>query len=247
VLVIATVCAALVVPVFCVPNVSAVGLTEIVFVAAAFPVPARITACGDPVALSVMLTAAERAPTAVGLKVTLIEQFPLTAREAGQLFVCAKSPAFVPHSAIEVIVTGRLPVFFSVTICAALEVATVWLANVRAFGLTEIVITGMKPVPLKPTSCGDPVASSLIASDAVRTPDAVGLNVTLTEHFALTANVAGQLLVLTKSPGFGPASTIDLIVTGWLPVLVTTVLCAALAVPVLCVPKFKEVGLSAIV
>jgi hypothetical protein len=48
------------------------------------------TLCGLPVALSVIATEALRAPVAVGLKVTLIEQFaPAASVEllAGQLFV----------------------------------------------------------------------------------------------------------------------------------------------------------------
>jgi len=43
------------------------------------PVPVRVIACGDPVALSTMVTAAVREPVAAGVKVTLIVQLPLFA------------------------------------------------------------------------------------------------------------------------------------------------------------------------
>jgi hypothetical protein len=59
--------------------------------AAAFaPVPVIVIVCGVPVALSLMVTAPVRAPVAVGVKVTLIVQFPLfAATELPQVLVCA--------------------------------------------------------------------------------------------------------------------------------------------------------------
>ena len=54
------------------------------------PVPLRLMDCGLPEALSVMVTDAKREPAAVGVKVTLMVQFPLlAATELPQLFVCA--------------------------------------------------------------------------------------------------------------------------------------------------------------
>lgn len=59
-----------------------------------------------------------RLPVAVGVKVTLMMQFALTARVvlAGQVFVCAKSPPFVPLIAMLEMVKGAEPVFVSVTV-----------------------------------------------------------------------------------------------------------------------------------
>jgi hypothetical protein len=52
------------------------------------PVPLSVKECGLPAALSVMVTDADRAPVAVGLKVTLIVQFPLfAATELPHVFV----------------------------------------------------------------------------------------------------------------------------------------------------------------
>jgi hypothetical protein len=50
-------------------------------------VPASETLCGLPLALSVMVTLAKRLPVAVGLKVTLMEQFAPAATLAPQVFV----------------------------------------------------------------------------------------------------------------------------------------------------------------
>ena len=47
---------------------------------------------------------------------------------------------------------------------------------------------GATPVPLSATVCGLPAALSLMLRDAVRVPDAVGLNVTLMLQLALAAS-----------------------------------------------------------
>jgi len=70
--------APLVVPTVCVPKLKLVGVRTTVDAADA-PVPVRVIACGDPVALSVMVTAAVRVPEAVGVNVTLMVQLPLFA------------------------------------------------------------------------------------------------------------------------------------------------------------------------
>src|SRR5947199_81298 len=86
--------AALVVATFWLANVRLDGESDAC--ATAVPVPLNPAACGDPVALSVMLTAALRAPAAVGVKVTEIVQLPPAATLDPQVLVWAKSPPFVP-------------------------------------------------------------------------------------------------------------------------------------------------------
>ena len=51
------------------------------------PVPERLTVCGLPLALSVMLTEAVRLPLAAGVKVTLMVQLPLAATELPHVLV----------------------------------------------------------------------------------------------------------------------------------------------------------------
>src|SRR5207302_5919919 len=54
-----------------------------------------------------------------------------------------------------------VPVFDSVTVCAALVVPTVWLAKVSEAGERLAVVVGAAPVPVRPTVCGLPEALSV--------------------------------------------------------------------------------------
>ena len=89
------------------------------------PVPERLTVCGEPEALSVMLTLPVRAPAAVGVKVTLMEHAAnavpvLPGSPVPQLFVSAKSPL----AAMLVMLNAPFPGLESVTDWAALVVLT---------------------------------------------------------------------------------------------------------------------------
>ena len=66
------------------------------------------------------MIAAERAPDAAGVNVTLTEQCPAAATEAPHVLVTAKSAAFVPVAAMDVMVSAELPLLVSVTACAVL-------------------------------------------------------------------------------------------------------------------------------
>src|SRR5436305_136269 len=87
-------------------------------VGAAVPAPESVTLCGLPAALSVIVTAPVRVPVAVGVNVRLMAQFAPAASDVPQVVVCAKSPM----AAMPVMVRAVLPVFESVTVCAALVV-----------------------------------------------------------------------------------------------------------------------------
>src|SRR2546426_433168 len=90
----------------------------------AMPVPLRAAICGLPEALSVTTSAAERAPRALGLKVTLIVQLAPAARLVPQLLLRAKSLLFGPVIATPLIFSAWLPVLESVTGWAGLAVPT---------------------------------------------------------------------------------------------------------------------------
>ena len=79
------------------------------------PVPVRLTDCGLPLALSAMVIAPLRVPVAVGVKVTMIVQLPPAATELPQVLFWAKSPPFVPVTAIELIVNCAPPMLVKVT------------------------------------------------------------------------------------------------------------------------------------
>jgi hypothetical protein len=88
------------------------------------PVPERLTACGLPLALSVMLTDPLREPEAEGVKVTLIVQSAPAATELPHVLVCAKSPGSVPVIAMLLTLKVALPVLLRVTVRAVLVVPT---------------------------------------------------------------------------------------------------------------------------
>lgn len=117
-----TVCAAAVVPTRCDPKLKLDGESETAG-PGAVPVPVSGTACGLPDASSLIDTLALRPPSAVGVNDTETVHEPFAAKvdgETGQLFDCAKSPAFVPVRPTPLIASGAFPVFINVTDCAAL-------------------------------------------------------------------------------------------------------------------------------
>jgi len=100
------------------------------------PVPTRLRLCGVPGALSATVTEAVRLPAAAGVKIRLMVQLAFAANVAllpGQLFVCVKSPLFVPPIPMLEIVSGALPVFVRLTNCAKLFVVTSWLPTLKLF------------------------------------------------------------------------------------------------------------------
>ena len=109
------------VPVVCVPKDKLVGANETAG-APDVPVPVSATLCGLPAALSLMLTAADRAAATVGVKVTLMLQ-AAPGITMVQLFVCEKSPGLVPVSETPA-KKPQLPVLVSVMVRAALPVPT---------------------------------------------------------------------------------------------------------------------------
>ena len=91
------------------------------------PVPLNATDCGLPLALSLILILAVRVPVAVGVKVTLsVHEAPAASVLGlrGQALVCPKSVALVPVTLILPMVRSAVPLFLSVTVCAALVVLT---------------------------------------------------------------------------------------------------------------------------
>jgi hypothetical protein len=121
-----TVCGALVVPTFCWPNVRLVA--ERFATGSETPVPAKLTVCGLPLALSVMVSEALREPAAEGVNVTLIAQLAPAETVLPQVFVCVKSPALAPLMAILEMLRDAFPMLESVTVCGELvEPVPCWL------------------------------------------------------------------------------------------------------------------------
>jgi hypothetical protein len=118
----------------------------------------------------------------------------------------------------------------NVTVCAALVDPTVCALKVNVPGASVTAGTGVTPLPLKATVCGDPAALSVIVSEPLRVPVAVGVNVTAIMQFAPAATDVPQVFVSAKSP----EAAIELIVRAACPLLVSVTICAALAAPTIC-------------
>ena len=90
------------------------------------PVPLNAMLCGEPLALSVMVTAAVCAPAAAGVKWPWMEQLAPPATLVPQLFANTNEEASAPVTAMLVIDIGEPPVLVKVTDCDALDVPTSW-------------------------------------------------------------------------------------------------------------------------
>ena len=158
---------------------------------AAVPVPERLTVCGLPLALSVMLTEAVRLPLAEGVKVTLIAQLLPAATDPPHVLVSAKLLLLVPWTERLVISKPALPVLLRVTVRAVLVVRTCWLPKARLVGerLTADVLILKRLV-----ACGLPVALSVRVTAAARVPLAAGVKATL-----VVSVTAWALLVLPSA------------------------------------------------
>ena len=151
--------------------------------------PVRLTMCGLPAALSLIVTAPVRAPVAVGVNLTLIVQLAFTASDERHVVVSEKSPLM----ATLLIASAAVPPLVWVTVCAALVVPTVRETKVRLVG--DRFAIGATPVPVRLTVCGLPVALSVTVIAPGWLPVDVGLNVTLMVHLAPAATEAPQVLV----------------------------------------------------
>ncbi len=98
---------------------------------------------------------------------------------------------------MELIVRGPVPVFVSVTVCAALVVLSNWLPKLRLVGASPTTGVGFAPVPLSAMFCGLVLSPSVRTSVAVSAAATDGLNVTLTVQEAPAAMLAPQPLVAT--------------------------------------------------
>ena len=67
--------------------------------------------------------------------------------------------------------------------------------TVAEFGLADIEKSGDAPVPESVAVCGLPAALSAIETEALRDPEAVGVNVILIEQLAPAARLIPQVLV----------------------------------------------------
>ena len=204
-------------------------------------VPLTASVCGLPVALSAMESVAERVPLAPagGVKVIMTTQVALAARVAPLVHVVpvatAKSDPFVPvKPGVAVMFSVELPVFFTVTVCAALVVVT--SCPLKLIGVDGVsVTTGAEatPVPVKDSVCGLPVPLSVRVSVAERAPAALGVKVMLIVQvpFGTTGVVVVQVVPLATANSVPPVDGASVKVRLMFPVFVTVTGSAVLVVP----------------
>jgi len=183
------------------------------------PEPERATDCGLPLALSVMLRVAVRAPLATGVNKTAMVQLLPAATEDPQVSTSEKSPGSVPAKAIPETVKVALPVLLKVTTCEELVVSTATLPKDRLEG--EKLVAAAVPVPLRLTLCGLPDALSVRVTEAVKAPAAAGLKVTLIVQLAPEATLDPQVLVSAKSLALVPETAMLLTLKAPFPELVS--------------------------
>jgi len=116
-------CAELEVPTSCAAKVRLLG-EGVAFGPEMSPVPLKLIVCGLPAALSVMVTEAVRGPLWDGLKVTVMVQLAPSGRPVPQVLVWLKSVAFVPVTAMLLMVNAGPLGLESVTWFGAVVVPT---------------------------------------------------------------------------------------------------------------------------
>src|SRR5579862_880402 len=97
------------------------------------------------------------------------------------------------------IVTFVVPTFVIVDDCATLDVPNNVVLKVNLLGESCMAV----PMPARGSDCGLPVALSVILTEAIRFPIAVGSKVTLIVQLFPGATLV-HVLVCEKSPAFVP-------------------------------------------
>ena len=151
--------------------------------------PVKLTICGLPAALSVIVTAPVPVPVAVGVNLTLIWQ--LDPAPSVDLHVVVREKGLLAVMTTDLSVA--VPVLVIVTVCAALVVPTVCAANVKL--VSERLTAGAVPAPERVMVCGLLPASSEMVIAPVNGPTVVGVNVTLIVQLPPAATELPQVLV----------------------------------------------------
>ena len=113
------------------------------------------------------------------------------ATDVPQVFVCTKSPEFVPLVNMLVIGTGAAPRFVTVMVFPVLVFPTLVDGNDSVLGVKVIAF----PVPLRVTTWGDVGSGSVMESVALRAPASFGVKFRVIVQLVPPAIVPPQLLV----------------------------------------------------
>jgi hypothetical protein len=202
------------------------------------PLPVSSTICGLPGALSVSVNAPTLEAVDDGVNVTTIVQFVVGCNGvAVQLSLSAKSPLAV----MLLNTIGFVPSFVAITPCGSDVAPSGTLPKSRL----EAESVNVEVVPVRLITCGLPGALSVNVIVALRTPEAVGLNVAEIVQVAPGARGAAQVVVSAKSPALTPPNAMLKLVSVESPFVSVTV-SGALVVFKLCAGNTSPAGFSAI-
>ena len=177
-------------------------------VTGAVPVPARLTVCGLFAALSVIVKVPAAAPRTVGEKVTPMAHVAPAAILAPQLLVArAKGPPAATLTKF----SGIFSRLVNVTVVTALVLPTAVLGRLKEPGET---VTGVMPVPVKPTVWGLLAALSVMVSVPLSAPTVVGENAMNMLQLAPVATEPAPTGHVPPAYKNGPPTAIVLIVRG---------------------------------
>jgi hypothetical protein len=199
--------------------------------------------CGEPLALSVMVTAAVSAPVAAGVKWPWMVQLAPPATLVPQLFANTNEEASAPVTAMLVMAKGPVPVLVSVTDCDALVTPTGSPAKDKLLADRDTA-GGVRPVPDSAMLCGEPLALSVMVTAAVSAPVAAGVKWPWMVQFAPAATLVPQLFANTNEEASAPVTAMLVMVKGPVPVLVSVTDCDALVAPGSTVPNERLVAES---
>jgi len=174
------------------------------------------------------------------MKVALMVQLLPAARVAPQVVVSAKLAALAPPKTMLPRFNVALPVLVSVTLEAALVVATLVVAKLML--VAESDAAGASPVPLNATVCGEPVALSLMERAADSEPLETGVKMTLTLQLLPTVRVDPQVVVSLNDEAAVPAKAITMPLSVLPPLFVNITVCAAVELPRFVAAKLSDVG-----
>ena len=174
----------------------------------------------------------------MGAKLALIVQLALAATLPPFAQVVPVAGMKSPLRTMLVMVSAALPVLVSVAVCAALNVPSGWLANVRlsADSLTAGPVSTALPVRL--IFCGLSAALSVMLIVPVKRPGIVGVKVTLMVQLAPAARLLPQLLVWKKFK----LATMLVMVNAALPLFVSVTGSGRLVVPTVWLPVSERLG-----
>ena len=132
------------------------------------PVPVTAIVWGELPASSTMVTVPLNAPTAAGLRVTVIVQFAPTATLCAQVLPNTNEVGLAPAMEMPVTASAAVPLLVRVTTGDAVAVPNNWRPKVKL--VAESVGAVTSPVPLSAMLCGELVAPSVILTEAVNGP-----------------------------------------------------------------------------